>query len=306
MLAAAAGQAMAQQDGELRLVDLTNDFDQSWNETASLPDATRPVEFEARFAKILPGFYDAKRVANYLDEAKYQAMVLKGLKAYSDNRVGIQRVSREFSTLIGPALGSFEAQFGPMRGYPPVYLVVSFGEFDGGTRSLPEGQRLLFGADVIDRIYQNTPIQPFFHHELFHLYHGRKFQQCEQLWCSLWTEGLAVHVATALNPGADDKSLLLTSPVPLREAVEANRTAAVCAVRSRLNSTDSADYAPLFMGGGKGLAPGLPPRFGYYVGLLVAHDLGKTRSLKELAEMNGEPLRAEIEASLKQMAECPA
>jgi hypothetical protein len=30
-------------------------------------------------------------------------------------------------------------------GYPPVYLVHSFGEFDGGTRSLPQGTRLMFG-----------------------------------------------------------------------------------------------------------------------------------------------------------------
>lgn len=303
-LAVPTGLAIAQPANELRLVDLTGDFDRVWSETASLPDAARPAQFETSFAKILPGFYDPKRVADYTDEAKYRERVLKGLKAYPERRAGIQRVSREFSSLIGPALASFEERFGPMRDYPPIYLVVSFGEFDGGTRELPEGERLLFGADVIDRNYQQTPIQPFFHHELFHLYHGRRFKQCDQLWCSLWGEGLAVHVATSLNPGADDKALLLTLPVPLREAVEANRTPAVCAVLSRLNSTDSADYAPLFMGGGEGLAPGLPVRFGYYVGLLVAQDLGKTRSLKELAEMNGEPLRTEIEASLKRMADC--
>lgn len=304
MLLVPTGHALGQQGDELRLVDLTDDFDQLWNDTANLPDATRAAEFEARFARLLPGFYDPKRVADYMDESKYQARVMKGLKSYPEQRAGIQRVSRDFSALIGPALETFEAQFGPMRDYPPVYLVVSFGEFDGGTRSLPEGERLLFGADMIDRLYQNSQIQPFFHHELFHLYHGKRFGQCEQLWCSLWSEGLAIHVAASLNPDADDKALLLTSPRPLREAVEANRTAALCAVRSRLNSTDAADYSPLFMGGGEGLSPDLPTRFGYYVGLLVAQDLGKTRSLKELAEMNGEPLRAEIEASLGRMANC--
>jgi hypothetical protein len=214
-------------------------------------------------------------------------------------------VSREFSNLIGPAQRSFETAFGPMRGYPPIYLVNSLGEFDGGTRDLPEGNRLMFGADVIDKLYKDKPIKPFFHHELFHLYHHRTFKECEQMWCNLWSEGLAVYVASKLNSRADDAALLLSFPVPLRPAVEDHRSEAICAVRSRLNSTDPKDYGPLFAGGGKGVSPDLPPRFAYYVGYLVAQDLGHTRSLKQLAAMDNDQVKPLVESSLKRMADCP-
>jgi hypothetical protein len=290
----------------LKLIDLTDDFDRVWEATKEVPDDKRAAAFEQAFAKILPGFYDPKRVADFATEAQYQAMVLEGLKKYPEQREGIRRVSREFAASIAPAQRSFEKAFGPMRGFPPVYLVNSFGEFDGGTRELPEGERLMFGADMIDRLYQKTPIQPFFHHELFHLLHQRTFEGCGEVWCSLWSEGLAVYVASRLNPGASDASLLLVFPKPIRPAVEAHKAEAICAVRKRLDSRDSDDRGALFRGNGKTPSANLPPRFGYYVGYLVAADLGKTRSLKQLAALNVAQVKPLIAASLARMASCQA
>lgn len=288
----------------LQLVDTTGDFDRIWTATRDIPDDLRAGAFEAAFAKVLPGFYSADRVKDFMTPEKYRAFVFKGLKAYPDRKAGIQRVSRQFSGLIGPAQASFEKAFGPMRGYPPVYLVVSFGEFDGGTRDLPEGTRLMFGADMIDRLHSNSPIQPFFHHELFHLLHRRTFAECEIVWCGLWTEGLATYVASRLNPGASDESLLLTEPKPLRDAVEAHRTEAICAVRTRLDSTDMQEAGPMFMGGSRQISPNLPPRFAYYVGYLVAQDLGRARSLKQLAALKNAQVKPLIVQSLDRMATC--
>lgn len=304
--AATPKRASQAQPAGLILTDLTDDFDRIWNSTAETPDDKRATAFEAAFAKVLPGFYDPKRVAEYMSEAKYQSRFLEKLKAYPENRAGIQRVSHEFASLIGPAQRSFEKAFGPMRGYPPIYLVNSLGEFDGGTRDLPEGNRLMFGADVIDKMHKDKPIQPFFHHELFHLYHHRTFKGCEQIWCNLWSEGLAVYVASRLNPKADDAALLLNVPVPLRAAVESHKAEAICAVRSRLESSDPKDYGPLFTGGGDGLSANLPNRFAYYVGYLVAQDIGRSRSLKQLAALRNDQLRPLLEQSLDRMAKCPA
>ena len=288
----------------LRFVDLTGAFDRSWSATMELPDDKRAAAFETDFAKILPGFYDPKRVAERMPEEKYQERLLQGLKTYPEKREGIQRVSREFSSLIGPSQRSFEKAFGPMRGYPPIYLVNSLGEFDGGTRDLPEGTRLMFGADMIAELYRDKPIQPFFHHELFHLLHGRTFKDCEQVWCSLWGEGLAVYVASRLNPSADDGALLLSYPVPLRPFVESHKQAAVCAVRARLDSTDPKDYSLLFLGAGEALSAEFPARFGYYVGYLVAKDLGRTRSLRQLAALKKKQAKTLVMASLDRMATC--
>jgi hypothetical protein len=302
LLALAAAPAAAQQESRLHLVDLTDDFERIWTETQKLPEAQRAAYFKGAFAKILPGFYDEKRSETSAE--KYDAHLLKKLDAYPAEREGVMRVKRGFSTLMRPALRSFEKSFGPMTGYPPIYLVNSLGEFDGGTRDLPEGTRLLFGADVIARLYNDRPIQPFFHHELFHLMHARTFSECDKLWCSLWAEGLATYVSAQLNPGANDDALLLTFPVPLRPAVEKNRAEAVCAVAARLDSEETKDYAPLFMGGGEPLSANLPRRFGYYVGYLVAQDLGRTRSLKQLAALSHAEARPLIEASLNGMANC--
>jgi hypothetical protein len=302
---AAAPPRQAGRSEGLHFVDLIPDFDRIWTATKDLPDDKRVEVFEADFAKVLPGFYSAERVKDYATPAQHHATVLRGLKAYPEHRPGIERVSREFSSLVAPAQRQFESVFGPMRGYPPIYLVDSFGEFDGGTRDLPEGNRLMFGADMIDQLYRDKPIKPFIEHELFHLLHHRHFPECDPVWCNLWEEGLATYVASKLNPGARDDALGLTIPAPLRPAVEAHRSEAICAVRARLGSSDPKAYAPLFMGGGPPLSPNLPRRFGYYVGLLVVTDAGRTLSLKQLEALSPQQVRRLVEQILARMADCP-
>lgn len=287
----------------IQFVDLTDDFDRAWAKTKDLPDSSRVEAFEAEFAKVLPGFYSAKRVSGFITPERYREMILKGLKDYPEQRAGIRHVSRQFSGLIAPARREFEAYFGPMRGYPPVYLVNSFGEFDGGTRSLSDGSHLMFGADMVDKLYNRKPIKPFVEHELFHLMHHRTFKNCQAVWCNLWEEGLATYVASKFNPGVDDAALGLTVPAPIRSAVEVNRSAAICAVRKRLDSAKPEDYAPLFYGNRN--LPGLPARMGYYVGLLVVQDAGRTRDLKQLAALPPAEVRPLVAETLVRLANCP-
>jgi hypothetical protein len=47
-----------------------------------------------------------------------------------------------------------------------------------------------------------------------------------------------------------------------------------------------------------------PARFGYYVGYLVAKDLGRTRSLRQLAALRNEEVKTLVMASLDRMATC--
>lgn len=300
-LAAAPGVVLAAGE-RIRLVDLTPAFAASWEKTKDLPDAERVTAFEADFAPSLPGFYDIRRAGSGGAD-RFQERMLRGLRQFPEQRAGIEDVSRRFGAMIAPALTSFEARFGPMTGYPPVYLVDSLGEFDGGTRELPEGVRLMFGADVIARIHAHHDIRPFFHHELFHLYQHRYFPGCKALWCSFWEEGLAVYVADKLNPGATDDELLLTLPEPIRPAVDAHMAAAVCAVRARLDSQADDDQNALFSF--RRLSPELPPRFGYYVGYRVAQRLGQRRSLEELAHLPPNKVRPLIDRALREMAPCP-
>src|SRR5215216_3436994 len=79
----------------LQLVDLTDDFARIHDRDAALPDPQRVQRFKAEFASILPGFYDEKRVE--APPEKYDAMLLKGIKGFPQQRAGIERVSHEFS-----------------------------------------------------------------------------------------------------------------------------------------------------------------------------------------------------------------
>lgn len=288
----------------IRLVDLTDEFDSFWERSRTVERTARVTAFKTQFARLIPGFYDPARL-RMDDPSFYDRNLADALARYPEQRAGVHEVSRRFAELFAPARRSFEAEFGAFTRPETVYLLHSLGEMDGGTRSLPGGRVLIFGADVIARLHLTHRIQPFFHHELFHVRHGYSFRDCgEAVWCSLWGEGLATYVAFRLNPDATDAELLLDVPEPIRAAVEANRTEAVCAVLRRLDSTDGADRRALYSF--NRLNERLPPRFGYYVGYLAAAELGRTRTLPQLAALPPAQVRPLLETALRSLATCPA
>lgn len=198
-------------------------------------------------------------------------------------------------------MADFEARVGPLPTDVPVDLVIALGEFDGATRQLGDGTHLMFGADMIALLHPGGA-RAFVQHEQFHLYHAKRMESCTGLYCSVWREGLAVHAARVLNPAATDAELLLTVPQPIRPALDANRQEAVCLTLARLDSTAQADRAAWTSNGR--VSERLPPRFGYLVGAWIAEDLGRTRSLSQLAALGGADLRAAMEESLRGMAPC--
>ena len=281
----------------LGYTDLTDEFDKAYDlARASGAEATL---IAGLMAEHLPGFYDLARFGNSLE--RFEDWFNNYLPSYPAEREAIATVSRRFAAMFDPAVADFERRIGSLPTDTLVFLVVSMGEFDGARRELEGRTCLLFGADMIAR-YHGGDARAFVQHELFHIYHGQRFSGCDEVWCSLWSEGLAVYAARALNPGASDAELLLTIPVPIRPALEAHREEAVCMVLQRLDSTDGDDWNALFSSGR--LSANLPPRFGYMVGMWVAEDLGRTRSLRELAQLNGPALRAAVDQSLHGMADC--
>lgn len=297
LMAGTAAASPAPDPNSLRLVDLTSEFDKVALETVGMDDQARVAAFEKAMTPLAEGFYARSRKPD-----RYDSRVLKNLAAYPDQRAAILDVSRQFSALLAPARKSFEASFGRVESTQPMYLLHSLGEMDGGTRDLNGKETLIFGADVIARIHAGHDMTPFFHHELFHVWHEPRFGECEPLWCSLWEEGLATYVAGKLNPDAGDAALLLDEPAPIRPAVDANRTAAVCAVKPLLDSTKEEEYASLFYGSSH--LPGFPARMGYYIGYLVAADLGQTRSLRELGMLKPAEVRPLIDKALATLAKC--
>jgi len=302
LLVLAAALLAAQPAPTWQVIDLVGEFDKVVDQTADRPPPQQAQAVEQRFGHLLPGFYDARRIKASGDE--YRNLLAREIGTYrTATRPGATKVRARFNAMIGPAVTAFERTVGALPPGQKIYLVVSLGEFDGVTRTLPGSTKplLMFGTDMIAKYHGNSDARPFVQHELFHIYHAQRFAGCKDNWCSLWEEGLATHAAATLNPDATDSDLLLTIPEPIRPSLNAHRTEAVCAVVERLDGDRDAKALFTF----SRLSPHLPPRFGYLVGAWVAADLNRTYSLRQLAEMGGPDLRQRIEHSLRSMAECP-
>lgn len=283
------------------LIDLSGDYVRFYDATQGQSDAERLAAFYRDVAPRFPEFYDPAR----FDAGSEDRRILQSIQQFPSIRERYMTASAQFTRALDPAFTSFSRAFPDMQPIGDVYLVHSLGEMDGGTRTFNGRTYFIFGPDIMALVHRGLSTeQPFFHHELFHIYHARFFGDCEPIWCGLWQEGLATYVAAQLNPGSTDAELLLTFPQPIRAAVEANRAVAFCAIKASLDSTDQHDYAQFFQG--QSHADGLPPRAGYYLGYLVVQEAARTRSLEQLAHLPHDEVRSVIDAALRTLApSCP-
>ena len=284
------------------LTDLTGDYVAFFDRTRDFPMDARIAVFKAEMGARLPGFYDAARVQGVTPEL-YDADIARSFTDFPQRREAFTQTASAFQSMLEPALASFVGTFSDFRSVGHIALLHSLGEMDGGTRTVAGQSYLVFGADVMARLHAPGKERPFFHHELFHVYNEQFFGNCEPLWCALWTEGLAVYVSEQLNPGATDADLLLTSPGPIRTAVDAHLAHAVCAIRARLDSTSQQDHAAFFSGNSH--FDDLPPRAGYYLGYLALRQAGKSHSLSSLAHFNQQGARSALDDALNELATCP-
>jgi hypothetical protein len=283
-----------------RFTSYTDDFAKFADETATLPEAERVRLFHLRFAPLAGGFYGPRD----RDPTKVDANIADALRTFPTIRVRYSAAAASFAQAFATGQVRFRKFFPDYKLTMPVYLVHSLGEMDGGTRELQGRTVAVFGADVIARIHDETTIPPFLDHELFHLYHSRYFPGCDALWCGLWEEGLAVYVASRMNPGATDRQLLLTIPVPIRAAVDPHLAEAMCGLRAKLDATATDDMAPFFfMRTNKGP---FPQRYGYYLGLLLAQKIGETMPLSQMAKLPPAQVRPLLDRALATYGACPA
>jgi hypothetical protein len=277
----------------------TADFARFADKTANLPDEERVRLFHAHFDKLFPGFY----VARFGDSAKYDARIATALRDFTSIRDRYTAASAEFANAFARGGTRFRKFFPDYRLTMTVFLVHSIGEMDGGSREIGGRKVMVFGADVIAKIHDQTTIGPFLDHELFHIYHASYFPDCDEVWCSLWQEGMAVYVASRMNPGANDRQLELTLPQPIRPGVEPRLREAMCLIREKFESVDKDDYATFFVGHGK--SGPFPPRFGYYLGYVLAQKIGTSMSLERMAKLPPAKVKPLLEQALATYGPCP-
>lgn len=265
-------------------------FDEFAARTEGMPSGQRVAEFLTTFNALVPGLYVGK------DPARLVRRIDKALTNFPSIRPVYRDVERHFPDDLNTAVGHFRKVFPDFVPPIPIYLVHSLGIRDGGADYIDGKKVMMFGADVIASIHNDDSLQPFMEHELFHLEHARHFEDCDQLWCPLWQEGMATFAASVMTPGSNDHQLLLDQPTPIRAATDAHWGEALCWVASRFDDTADSDIKAAFTGGEHPAE--FPSRFGYYVGLRVAAEAAGARGLPALARMSDAQARPVVVKAL--------
>lgn len=282
--------------------DLATPFERTALATAGQPEMDRVAAIRRAASASLPGVYP--------DGAATDRRIARALADFPAEQDRYDLAVHAFPGALSRAVARFRTVFPGFTPPLPIYLYHSLGTRDGGSAYLEPGHRLvmLFGADMIAKLHADDSLEPFLDHELFHLEHQHAFPDCDQFWCVLWQEGLAVDAAASMNPGATDHQLLLDIPAPIRKPTDQRWADALCFVATHFDDTDDAIVAQALQGGGHPPS-GLPDRFGYYVGFRIAEATGRT--IDRLDRLNHIDARALMRAALVRLmadatARCPA
>jgi hypothetical protein len=208
----------------------------------------------------------------------------------------MREISRNVEQELPRYIASFRKHFPDFRCDFPIYFIQSIGAFDGAGRSPGGKYALMFGVDVMARIHGPGAMEAFFHHELFHAYHPQVAKESNAFYWPLWAEGLATYVSARLNPKVEE-SKLLGRPLDLAQRTRPLLPEILPEIIANLDSTSPELNKKYFQGGPAEQNP--PPRMGYYVGYLIAQELGERYSLRELARLQGPKLRDEIRRALQ-------
>ncbi|MBF9237001.1 hypothetical protein I2I05_06295 [Hymenobacter sp. BT683] len=288
------------------VVDLMPDFRKFWAQARDKDQATQVALFKKLVADPHPEVYNRDVLGGPPDKAFAATLPERypAIQALVQPKMDlVLRLSQQIGQDLPRYENSFRKTFPDLKYNGRIYFMYSLGAFDGATRTVRDKEALLFGLDMIAYVYgQEADPEPFFHHELFHIYHSQFFGEEQTVAAALWREGLATYVAHALNPKAAGVNLF-GLPRNTPERTQAALPRYVGPLRAVLNSEKKEDYSRYFMGMDEQAET--PARSGYYIGYLVAEKLAKRHSLQELAHAQLKDLLPEIEQALQELEAQP-
>ncbi|MGI4720610.1 MAG: hypothetical protein ACRYGO_08915 [Janthinobacterium lividum] len=281
----------------MKVHDLATGFQQVADRNAGKPEAA-VREFRETIVPRFPQFYGSQRYAGKLTEAEQDARLAKAFAAFPALREAYARKVARFTQDLPRHIASFRKEFPDYPATTDIWFLHSLGEMDGGTRTFNGERFFVFGADVMVQLHGDNDEAAFFHHELFHDYQALN---CGggPVWAGLWEEGLATYVSKRLNPKASDAELLLDLPHGLVPDTRRQMRRALDDLHAKLDSTDREAVAGLFER--RGDRTGLPARRAYYLGYLVAEEVGKTMSMREMAKLDCEAVRPVVVAAVERL-----
>jgi hypothetical protein len=214
--------------------------------------------------------------------------VARWLRHFDAEAMNIRSVHMSFAHSYRRNLAAFQAAIPDLSmATSPVIVVPSLFSFDAHLQ--PDGNQLplFFAPDGIVRYHGPNPdLGVLFSHELFHCYQGQvnptlSLLESPPIYAVVWSEGGATYASEVMNPSANLLHVLMDDEILLRDCPKVLGKVAQ-ALLANLDSTDEAVANTFFATDAN---EAWPARCGYYVGLLCARQICKTRSLKELARL---------------------
>lgn len=278
--------------------DFSDAFVAFYDRTDGQDEDARLAAFKREVAPLFPGFYTPR---DGVTQEQWDKRTKRAIADFPKVRERYEAVQRAFPAAYVAAKAHFARSFPGSSSTLPTYFVHSLGEMDGGTRVIGDQHVMVFGADGMALYHTPEDIGPFFDHELFHVEHGAYFDECEEVWCALWIEGLATAASEVMNPGISQAAMMLETPRPIAPEVDPHWHEALCEVAANFQSKDREVYRGLFMGGAKDQR--FPPRWGYYVGYRLAKRALGTHTLQELAHMRHDAASSLVGSTFETMVE---
>ncbi len=266
--------------------NIAQDFVVFWDATQTIPRDMRVEEFKRRVGAQFPAFYGIERYGGKRTQGQQDMIIGRTFDKFGSERTAYLATVARFDAELPRHISTFAEAFPGFHPDVEIWFLDSLGEMDGGTRDFNGQRYLIFGADLMAKLHGGGDEAPFFHHELFHVYQDAVSPECEGqgTWQALWREGLAVYVSKQLNPGASEKEMLLDFPAGSLAVTKAHLYESYADIEKVLDDGDEKYYGPLFNTDKD--STGLAPRRGYYLGYLVAQEIGKTHDLRTMAALD--------------------
>jgi hypothetical protein len=265
------------QSADFEVINLADDFYTLYQSSKTLTAESRAEQFSHHFTSQFAPFYSDKSF-------------VKAIKGFSGvEEVYLSKNSR-LSKDLNTSMESFIATFPDFKSETPIYILHSLGRFNGATRELNGKSYLMFGVDLMAKYHIWKNDTPFFHHELFHVYHEKLFHCKDELWCSIWTEGLVTYVSYKLTPSASDDELMLNIPSNLVKKIRSRQLDSLVDLKKKFYSKKPEIYSSFFNFAKDETK--LPYRRGYYLGFILAKEIGKNYSLEQLAKMDKQTVKS--------------
>ena len=259
------------QASDHKIINLADDFYSVYQSSRDFSPEKRTELFSEHFTSKFGPFYTDKDF-------------IKSIESFSEIEEIFLLKNEILSKNLKGSMELFTKAFPDFKTETPIYILHSLGRFNGATRDLNNKSYLMFGVDMMAKYHIWKDDTPFFHHELFHVYHENYFQCKKELWCSLWTEGLATYVSHQLNSSANNNELMLNIPENMIENVHSRLLYSLTDLKSKFYSKEPEENSSFF--NFRKDETNLPYRRGYYLGYILAQKIGKNYSIAELAKMD--------------------